>query len=289
MLSYQLIRAWQYVRSFSFPEHKLAYNGQSAYRTLISTSAVREINGITMCPTLWQNVGGKYIFTCPLGGDVFEVTARIRRPVEGQEHVSWGQPFDLHQLLPEYDEFCPPLRQIMRLAAKGETQEFAMFNGPPLETVISHDAVALIGDASHPLSGAFGAGAGFALEDVYALAEALRWAYDTGRGQAAALELYDRVRSPHYGDLYAVLDRMMAVNKTLVSEKLPVDEEISERVKRSSDPRNSFMYNYKVDEVLTTAILEAERGLVENALNGVAAHDGEIPLEKPERVAIDVA
>ncbi len=136
-------------------------------------------------PVFWQNMNGRYVYTCPLGGDVFEVTARLRRPAEGQERVSWGQPFDFHQLLPEYDDFCPPL-PVLQLAARGDTQEFALFSGPPLKTVVAaHGAdssatanIALVGDASHPLSGAFGAGAGFALEDVYTLARALEWAVE---------------------------------------------------------------------------------------------------------------
>jgi hypothetical protein len=61
------------------------------------------------------------------------------------------------------------------LAAKGETQEFALFSGPRLERVVALDSIALIGDASHPLSGAFGAGAGFALEDVRVRESKLRW------------------------------------------------------------------------------------------------------------------
>ncbi len=219
---------------------------------------MEEINGIPKGPIFWQNINGRYVFTCPLGGDVFEVTARIRRPAEGQEHVSWGQPFNLHQLLHEYEDFCPPLRAVLRLAAEGETQEFALFSGPPLETVIWRRSIALIGDASHPLSGAFGAGAGFALEDVYTLARALEWAWSSqDRNLADALELYDRVRSPHYEQLYAVLDNMAAIGRQIASKSLPVDEEIIERAKGTSDRRNEFMYYYKVDEVVSKAIQEA--------------------------------
>ncbi|UQC78964.1 feruloyl esterase B [Colletotrichum lupini] len=222
-------------KSYAFPEHKIKYNGQSAYRTIIHKPTAEKIEGIPKSPVFWQNTGGKYVFTCPLGGDDFEVTARIRRPIEGQEHVSWGRPFDFSTIASEYDEFCEPVRKVIQLAAQGETQEFALFSGPRLESVVHEEAIALIGDASHPLSGAFGAGAGFALEDVYALTQSVDWHWNNGGDLSAALELYDQIRSPHYRDLYKVLDDFGAMNTTLLSENLPVNEEIEERVRRAAE------------------------------------------------------
>ncbi|KAI8243104.1 2-heptyl-3-hydroxy-4(1H)-quinolone synthase [Colletotrichum sp. SAR 10_96] len=239
-----------FVRSFAFPDHKIKYNGQSAYRTIISKSAALNIEGIPRSPVFWQNVGGKYVFTCPLGGDDFEVTARIRRPTEGQEHVSWGRPFDFSTIASEYDEFCEPVRKVIQLAAQGNTEEFALFSGARLESVISHDAIALIGDASHPLSGAFGAGAGFALEDVWALTRSLDFARTNGEGLAVALKLYDQIRSPHYRDLYGVLDNFAAVNSKLLAEQLPADDEIEERVRRASEKKATWMYHYEVDKAV---------------------------------------
>ncbi|KAI3539026.1 hypothetical protein CSPX01_09153 [Colletotrichum filicis] len=226
-----------FVRSYAFPEHKVKYNGQSAYRTIIHKPTAEKIEGIPKSPVFWQNTGGKYVFTCPLGGDDFEVTARIRRPIEGQEHVSWGRPFDFSTIASEYDEFCEPVRKVIQLAAQGETQEFALFSGPRLESVVHEEAIALIGDASHSLSGAFGAGAGFALEDVYALTQSVDWHWNNGGDLSAALELYDQIRSPHYRDLYKVLDDFGAMNTTLLSENLPVNEEIEERVRRAAESK----------------------------------------------------
>ncbi|TQN67659.1 2-heptyl-3-hydroxy-4(1H)-quinolone synthase [Colletotrichum shisoi] len=239
-----------FVRSFAFPSHKIKYNGQSAYRTIIHRPTAEKIDGIPQSPVFWQNTGGKYVFTCPLGGDDFEVTARIRRPIEGQHHVSWGRPFDFSTIAPEYDEFCEPVRKVIQLAAQGETQEFALFSGPRLESVISHGALALIGDASHPLSGAFGAGAGFALEDVYALTRSVDWARRNAEGLPAALGLYDQIRSPHYRDLYGVLDNFAALNSALLAEKLPVEEEIEERVRRAGESRSTWMYHYEIEKAV---------------------------------------
>lgn len=59
----------------------------------------------------------------------------------------------------------------------------------------------LIGDASHPLSGAFGSGAAFALEDGWVLAKAIELARKDGEEEnllKEAGEMFDEVRSPYY-------------------------------------------------------------------------------------------
>ncbi|KXJ89927.1 hypothetical protein Micbo1qcDRAFT_121256 [Microdochium bolleyi] len=264
------------VRSFAFPEHRIQYNGQSAYRTIIQKSAVfKTIPEIPKCPVFWQNTGGKYVFTCPLGGDDFEVTARIRRPLQGSSEggddpVSWGRPFDFYKLASEYDEFCQPVRDAIKLAAAAtgdnKTQEFALFSGPRLDSVVAHGRLALIGDASHPLSGAFGAGAGFALEDVYALTESVDFAWRTGASLESALGLYDEIRTPHYRDLYQVLDDFAAVNAALISEKLEADREIEERVTRASERKGGWMYHYEIDKVVARTLETAEQNRLQTAV-----------------------
>ncbi|KAK1676965.1 hypothetical protein BDP55DRAFT_727746 [Colletotrichum godetiae] len=204
-----------FVRSYAFPEHKIKYNGQSAYRTIIHKPTAEKIEGIPKSPVF-----------------------------------CWGRPFDFSTIASEYDDFCEPVRKVIQLAAQGETQEFALFSGPRLESVVLQDAIALIGDASHPLSGAFGAGAGFALEDVYALTQSIDWHWNNGGGLPAALELYDQIRSPHYRDLYKVLDDFGAMNTTLLSENLPVNEEIEERVRRAAESKSTWMYHYEIDKAV---------------------------------------
>lgn len=240
----------KFVRSFAAPSSKIKYNGQSAYRTIVDKASVKAIDGIPNAPVFWNNLGGKYVFTCPLGGSDFEVTARIRRPAEGQEQVSWGQSFDFSTLTSEYQDFCEPVRRMIQLAAEGKTEEFALFSGPRLEHVVFHDALALIGDASHPLSGAFGAGAGFALEDVFTLAKSIEWAWETGKGLAAGLALYDQIRSPHYRDLYAVLDGLASIANGVAAANLSPDEEIEERVRRITLGKSSWIYHYEIDKVV---------------------------------------
>lgn len=262
------------MRSFAFPEHKIQYNGQTAYRTIISKSTVfQTVPDLPKCPVFWQNTGGKYVFTCPLGGDNFEVTARIRRPLQDEDNgsgnekdvVSWGRPFDFSKLAPEYDEFCQPVRAAIKLAATAsgdnQTQEFALFSGPRLDSVVAFDALALIGDASHPLSGAFGAGAAFALEDVYALTQCVDFARKSSAGLESGLKLYDEIRSPHYRNLYQVLDEFAAANKTLLAEKLDVDKEIEERVTRAGERKAGWMYQYEIEKAVANKLAGGQPGL----------------------------
>ncbi|CAK7217096.1 hypothetical protein SCUCBS95973_003035 [Sporothrix curviconia] len=286
-------------RLFIAPGHKLTYNGQSAYRTILRKSDVAAINGIPAAPIFWQYVGSKYVYTCPLGGDDFELTARIR-PDEEDAHarasqVSWGQPFDLNKLLPKYSDFAPQLRAILKLAAdSGGTQEFAMFHGPRLDTVVrvhpeTHGSgVLLLGDASHPLSGAFGAGAGFALEDSYTLARALAWAHKTNRPLADALWIYDTARSAHYANLYEELDRGAGIIKDVTSQKLPLHEEISERVRRLWDEGASgsgWIYTYHADEVVEEIIKKREAELA-GGQNGKVPEKAEEASTEPTATAV---
>ncbi|KAK3899284.1 hypothetical protein C8A05DRAFT_37106 [Staphylotrichum tortipilum] len=253
------------VRKYQFPDFEPRYTGQLVYRTIVRKSEARKIHGIPWCPTFWKHVSGLYVFTSPLGDDDFEVTVRIRppRPQRGEEEpVSWGWSFDLGTLLHKYDDFCPPVRQILCLAA-GEcgTQEFALFSGRRLPSVVARGNTVLVGDAAHPQSGYFGSGAGFALEDVYALAKALDWSWARQTHLPDALDLHDAIRTPYYKELYRVVDSFAAIKAELQARRLPVDEEIKQRVKRISQASIStqWMYSYEISKVVEEAVLVADR------------------------------
>lgn len=234
------------------------------YRTIVSKANISKIGNIPWAPIFWKHVSGLYVYTCPLGDDDFEVTARIRRPKEGQEPVSWARPFDLHTLLHEYDDFCEPIRQVLRLAAEGKTQEFALFSGPRLKRIVSHGNIAFIGDASHALLGNFGSGAGFALEDVYTLTKALDWAWSRKRDLADALDLFNAIRSPHYERLYALVDKFANIKAAIREEGLSVDEEIAERVKRIMLASEPWMFYYQIDKVVDEALRKEDRRIAED-------------------------
>ncbi|KAF4845368.1 Salicylate hydroxylase [Colletotrichum siamense] len=246
------------VRSVVSPSHHLGYNGHFTYRMTISQNDAKEIHGLPWAPTFWLGNVGHYAFTCPLGGDDFEVTLRIPRPPEKEEFVSWGRPCDLAPIAENFNLFCDPVRHAIRLSIHAQCQEFALFTGSRLERIVAHDAVALIGDASHPLSGALGAGAGFALEDVYALSRCLSWAWLHRWSLGVALEYYDRIRSPHYRDIYRVLGRVNETEAAVAAEDLDIDAEVKERVRRTDEARDNWVYYYEVDKVVACTLKDPE-------------------------------
>lgn len=77
-----------------------------------------------------------------------------------------------------------------------------MVAGPCLKDITAWNKIALIGDASHPLSGAFGSGAAFAMEDGWILARAIEYSVDSKTGLGDALEIFQRIRGPYYERMY---------------------------------------------------------------------------------------
>ncbi|PWY73032.1 FAD/NAD(P)-binding domain-containing protein [Aspergillus heteromorphus CBS 117.55] len=126
-----------------------------------------------------------------------------------------------------------------------EVKKFALFAGPPLATLVSCGSIALVGDASHPLSGAFGDGAGFALEDVFVLVRAIEWAHTRGRSIREALNLYDLVRSPYYKSLYAVLDGFRRSDDN-ISDSMGFDDAVFMTVTNKWEEGAHWMYHYDV-------------------------------------------
>jgi salicylate hydroxylase len=224
------------------------------YRTIVSTARVADIKGIPLAPVFWKSVSGLYVYTCPLGNDDFEVTARIRRQKGKEDQVSWGKRCSLEDLLPKFDDFCQPVQEILRLAADGETQEFVLLSGPPLSSMTDCGNIAFVGDAAHAFCGNFGAGTGFALEDVYTLGNCLAWAYDRSEPLAEGLRLYDQIRSPHYKRLNALLDKFAKVKSDLSKECLSIDEEIKTRILRIAQTSETWMYYYDIEAVVRAEI-----------------------------------
>ena len=138
--------------------------------------------------------------------------------------------------------------QLLGLAKN--VQKYALFAGPHLDTVVDAEhGIALIGDASHPLSGAFGTGAGFALEDAWTLAESVEWAYEQGANLAAGLRLFDKVRSPHYAALYKVLDRYREVAIKANEANLDFDQDVEFRIKGTWSDQEDWIQQYDVSSI----------------------------------------
>lgn len=102
-----------------------------------------------------------------------------------------------------------------------------MFGGPRLDSVIHNGRIALIGDASHPLSGAFGSGAAFAFEDAYVLAQALAYTHSRDENISEALKLYDEVRYARSMPSSTALQTLQVKCKSLMARRMKTN--LSER------------------------------------------------------------
>lgn len=135
----------------------------------------------------------------------------------------------------------------------GSWKEFAAFSGPELSDLTAwNKRIVLVGDSSHALSGAFGSGAGFAMEDGWVLAQALAYfENDLGR----ALSAFNDIRLPYYRRMYSYL----ATQAQLRAEKLealavPTEgERLKLKVLKGGKDMN-WIYSNDIGEVWNSAV-----------------------------------
>ncbi|KAJ4320523.1 hypothetical protein N0V84_005809 [Fusarium piperis] len=212
--------------------------------------AISEIGtGITLQRSTWRLLE-KLGASKHLGaGDFFRPSDghdnqyRIREADDG-DRSTWGREASVTKFVERLQEYCEPVQQLLSLVT--HVKRFDYFGGTRLHSVIKHGSIALIGDASHPLSGAFGAGAAFALEDAHTLAGALHWAASATRSLQDALKLFDGVRSPYYGALYQTMDDIAASHDKTSREAASAEEDIVGRIENVSKPEHNWMLYHHV-------------------------------------------
>ncbi|KAI0761074.1 FAD/NAD-P-binding domain-containing protein [Trametes elegans] len=261
------------VRQYAFPNHKLKYTGKVAYRVLIPQEKVAHLLPDIPPASCFWHTRDTHIYTNPLDNGLFEIATRALESEEHGTKVSWGQTVPKEQVVPQYKQnYCPLLREI--IDAPDSWLEFALFGGPRLQSVVHNGRIALIGDASHPLSGAFGSGAAFAFEDAYVLKSALEFARKRGQDLGYALELFDSIRAPRYKDLYGVLDEMASNVADIKAQNPGIDEDeyvaqTTERNWQQAEGRG-FIYAYNIAKVW------AQREAVEDDRLGKPVHESAV-------------
>ncbi|EHY57823.1 hypothetical protein ABEF92_004299 [Exophiala dermatitidis] len=203
------------VRDSIFPDHKIRFTGTTIWRTLIPVHTIAHIPELTSSTSWWHGPEGHVYHSLvddpaevPEQERMFEISARnvIDPATATGKRFSWGISATNERVQSHFKDYEPRIRELLAKVPEGNWKEFSAFAGPRLEKLIAWDKVVLLGDASHPLSGAFGSGAAFALEDGWILARAIEHARSTGQPLAAALEIFDAIRSPYYLRMYQHLD-----------------------------------------------------------------------------------
>lgn len=144
------------------------------------------------------------------------------------------------------------------MVADGHWREFAAFAGPELSQLTAwEDRIVLIGDASHALSGAFGSGAGFAMEDGWVLAQALQhFNNDVSR----ALPVFNAIRLPYYSRMYSHLEAEAVRRAEMVKDLVEptYDERVKIKIIKDGGGDMGWIYRHNIAETWEQAIQTLE-------------------------------
>ncbi|OIW32853.1 FAD/NAD(P)-binding domain-containing protein [Coniochaeta ligniaria NRRL 30616] len=192
------------VRDAAWPDYEIKFTGTTIWRALLPWEGVKKLDQ-RFETTAWWHGPTTHVYLSPVGEGLGEIAARAWHDpkIHSASKVSWGVPVDKDHVESHFQEYLPQIRQVLGMVTEGDWREFAAFSGPELSQLTAWDnKIVLVGDSSHALSGAFGSGAGFAMEDGYTLARALEYfRNDVHR----ALPLFDAIRLPYYSRMYEYL------------------------------------------------------------------------------------
>ncbi|KAJ5355664.1 Monooxygenase FAD-binding [Penicillium concentricum] len=243
------------VRRTLLPDHQLHFTGNSAFRVLIPKSHLAHIPDITTTSSWWWGEAG-HVYLSDVDDEeetedpLFEITVRsYREPEVSGKTVFWGIPAASEKVGSRVETFDQRIRDAVSAVTEGEWREFATFAGPRLNKITDWDKVALIGDASHPLSGAFGSGATFAMEDGWILARALELTRFASRPARDALEIFEQIRSPYYAKMYQHLDEIRDKTQQLLAEEKDFDVILQAKIDTFLYGDKDFIYQNDIKKV----------------------------------------
>ena len=116
-----------------------------------------------------------------------------------------------------------------------------------------------MGDASHALSGAFGSGAGFAMEDGWILARCLE---HFKNDREKALNLFNEIRLPYYARMYAYLREQGEKRREKLKREDGKEASFEEKVRAKvigGEGGLEWIYGNDIERVWREAIGEVER------------------------------
>ncbi|KAI1453962.1 FAD/NAD(P)-binding domain-containing protein [Annulohypoxylon moriforme] len=234
------------VRDTAWPDYEIKFTGTTIWRTLLPWDDVKDLDPRFEI-TGWWHTPTTHVYFSPVGEGLWEIASRAWQDPEihSANKKSWGVPVENSLVESHFTEYLPQIREALARVPPDGWREFAAFAGPELAQLTAWDnKIVLVGDSSHALSGAFGSGAGFAIEDGYILARALEyWKNDTSK----ALPLFDAIRLPYYSRMYAHL--ASEAEKRALKLKALGDPTFDERVKNKiiTDGGKDMSWIYKND------------------------------------------
>ncbi|KAI4863452.1 FAD/NAD(P)-binding domain-containing protein [Hypoxylon rubiginosum] len=248
------------VRDAAWPSYEIKFTGTTIWRALLPWDAVKDLDPRFEI-TGWWHTPTTHVYFSPVGEGLWEIASRAWQDpaTNSASKKSWGVPVENAYVESYFTEYLPEIREALARVPPDGWREFAAFAGPELSQLTAWDnKVVLVGDSSHALSGAFGSGAGFAMEDGWILAQALAyWKNDTSK----ALPLFDAIRLPYYSRMYAHLaaeaDRRAAKLKVLGNPTF--DERVRNKVITDGGKKMSWIYQNDIGAVWKKQIDQLER------------------------------
>lgn len=261
----------QVVRDAAWPDYEIKFTGTTIWRTLLTWEDVKDLDSRFEI-TGWWHTPTTHVYFSPVGEGLWEIAARAWHDpaIHSASKVSWGVPVDnahveshfkvrtplilILQTLISTQEYLPQIREALARVPQGGWREFAAFAGPELETLTAwNNKVVLVGDSSHALSGAFGSGAGFAMEDGWILAQSLaHFNNDLNK----ALPLFEQIRLSYYARMYAHLANEAARRARNLQEigNPSFDERVANKIISDGGVDMSWIYNNDIESTWTRAI-----------------------------------
>ncbi|CAH0000131.1 unnamed protein product [Clonostachys byssicola] len=238
-----------------FPDHPLKFTGDTQWRTLVPRSSLDHLPDVTHATGWWWGETGHVYFSdvddlSETSDPYFEITVRsYHEPHVPGETVVWGVPATNEKVASRVEKFDQRIRDAVAVVPEGQWREFASFAGPRLETLTAWDKVVLIGDASHPLSGAFGSGATFAMEDGWILAQALQYTKGSPHQIRDALEIFEQIRAPYYEKMYVHLDEVKVNLQQAQAKVSTFDEKLQLKIDHFLLGDKDFIYKNDIGKV----------------------------------------
>ncbi|KAB2580969.1 6-hydroxynicotinate 3-monooxygenase [Lasiodiplodia theobromae] len=277
------------VRKFFVPEQKLGWTTQVAYRAVFDASLVEGTPDLPEDSTHWWGPTGSF-FASRLGKGQFTTVGIISLDPSDPKNAAivdnarWDNLADINFVRELYKDWHPLIRTLFARTPASSIRVYpnlAITAPLPAHTFLGGRAV-LIGDAAHPHGGAFATGGSLALDDAYALAQALRavWPSPSGTDATAAgggsgkpakdrlaqaTRIYEKARKPHTTRLLNVVHALTEKSRERLRRSdggVETDEELRKRMKARAE--TSWLHEHDVDEAVRRAV-EAELGAVGGA------------------------
>ncbi|KAH7007717.1 FAD-binding monooxygenase [Ilyonectria destructans] len=253
-------------RRVLFPDHQLRFTGNTAWRVLVPRSSLSHLPDITHNTAWWWGETGHTYFSdvddeSEENEGSFEITVRsYHEPEIPGKTVAWGIPATNERVASRVLKFDQRVRDAIDAVPEGQWREFAGYSGPRLEKITGWDKVALIGDSSHPLSGAFGSGATFAMEDGWILVRALERTQHSSRSILDTLEIFENIRSPYYERMYNHLDESHDTIQKRQKDSSDFDERLKIKIDSFLYGDKDFIYKNDIAQVWQDYIATEDKG-----------------------------